>query len=475
MKIKSRITLYIVCVGFFSSLIIASFLLYEALEQPIRILDSMLREDGRRTVSKLEKTGGADIGGPDDLSDTDGWRTRSVWINVFDTGRGETVYASRFEGISPMRPLETGKKAIIRVADPSAPAQAGKEKKIALRAMRFAVEMGDRAYEVQIARPIDKLYEEILEMLAALTLGLVLAIAASFALARVVSDKILRPISDIKELACKISDENLEERIPVGSENDELAGLAETLNGMLDRLHRSFLLQREFLYDTSHELKTPLTTMRLAVESLRQQESCAGIDADEETVSRLESQIWRMDKLVNDLLTLSALEASYDINESVVDLGEIISRLTDDYAFMAEAKGINIAARLPERPVIIAGDREKLRRALSNVLDNAIKYNVENGEVDVNVTEVPDGVTVVVENTGAGLSREETERVFDRLYRVEKSRTFSEAWGTGLGLAIVKKAIELHGGKVFFESEGTGKNRFTIFLPIRKKGNSSKG
>lgn len=475
MKIKSRITLYIVCVGFFSSLIIASFLLYEALEQPIRLLDSMLREDGRRAVLQLEKTGGTDIGGPNDLSDTDGWRSRSVWVNVFDAERGETVYVSRFEGISPMMPLETEKKAVIRVADPSAPEQAGKEKKITLRAMRFAVKRDGRTFEVQIARPIDKLYEEILEMLAALALGLILAIAASFALARIASDKILRPISDIKELACKISDESLEERIPVGSENDELAGLAETLNGMLDRLHRSFLLQKEFLYDTSHELKTPLTTMRLAVESLRQQESGAGIDADDETVSRLESQIWRMDKLVNDLLTLSAMEANYGINESVVDLGEIITRLTDDYTFMAEAKGINIAARLPERPVIITGDREKLRRALSNVLDNAIKYNTENGAVDVNVAETSGGVTVVVENTGASLSREEVERVFDRLYRVEKSRTFSEAWGTGLGLTIVKKAIELHGGKVLFESDGTGKNRFTIFLPIHKKRNSSKG
>lgn len=244
---------------------------------------------------------------------------------------------------------------------------------------------------------------------------------------------------------------------------------------MLDRLQRSFLLQREFLYDTSHELKTPLTTMRLAVESLRRYEYDAVTDMDEETVSRLESQIWRMDKLVNDLLTLSAMEASYDINESVVDLGGMILRLIDDYSFMAEAKGINIVGSLPEQPVIIGGDREKLRRALSNVLDNAIKYNVANGEVDIKVTEAPDGVTIIVENTGACLSREEAGRVFDRLYRVEKSRTFSEAWGTGLGLAIVKKAIELHNGMVFFESAGTGKNRFTIFLPIRKKRNPSKG
>lgn len=462
MKIKTRITLYIVCVCLFASIIISSFLLYEALEQPIRILDGVLYEDGHRIVSQLA----AGMGGTGERQRTaSGWRP-PVWISVYDTELGKTVYVSENERISPMRQLEPGKKGIMRVAHPLPPEPLGREKIVILRARSFAVVSEGRTFNVQTARPMEKLLKEILEMLAALAVGLICAVAASFALARVASKRILRPIKEIKELAHKISDENLDERIPVSAEKDELSELAETLNSMLDRLHRSFLLQKEFLYDTSHELKTPLTTMRLAVESLRSHESQGDVDADDETVSRLESQIWRMDKLVHDLLTLSALEASNAINESAVDLKAGILRLVDDYAFIAEAKSIDLTCRLPEHPVVVRGDSEKLLRVFSNVLDNAIKYNnAEGGEVGVSMTETADGVVIVVENTGPSLSPEEAERVFDRLYRVERSRTFSATWGVGLGLTIVKKAVELHGGRIIFESRENGRNRFTIVLP----------
>lgn len=471
MKIKSRITLYIVSVGFFASLVISAVLMYEALEQPIRIIDGMLYEDGRRTVSLLVKEREMGLETPEGLIGAVDTLFPYVWIDVYDVALGSTVYKSPWARFTPMETLPLGKKSIVRVKDGyqfSRTASMQKERKRVLRAARFDVESSAGLFYVQIARPMEKLYEEIVEMFIAVVTGLILSVLASFAMARIASKKIIRPIGEIKDLARKISDENLASRIPVGAEKDELSELAETLNGMLDRLQRSFSTQKEFLYDTSHELKTPLTTMRLAVESLRPRVS-ADDGGGEDTLSRLESQIWRMDRLVKDLLNLSAMEADGAINESKIDIGEMISGLADDYRFMAEEKGIRMTAQLPALATIIDGDREKLRRAFSNILDNAIKYNVKNGEVGVKVTETTDGVTIVVENTGASLPKEEAERVFDRLYRGEKSRTFSETGGFGLGLTIAQKAVELHKGKIFFESGEQGRNRFVIFLPANKK------
>lgn len=465
MKIKSRITLYIVSVGFFASLIISAVLVYEALEQPLRIIDGMLYEDGQRTVSLLVKAGEMAWEKPEELISAADPLSRNVWIEVYDTESGNTLYQSVWAGTVPMEAVQLGKKSIVRIADISRIPQAGqKGKKRVLRAARFEVERGNRLFYVQTARPMEKLYEEIIEMLAAVAIGLILSVLASFTMARIASGKILSPIGEIKDLARKISDENLAERIPVGTEEDELSELAETLNGMLDRLQRSFSMQKEFLYDTSHELKTPLTTMRLAVESLRSKVSDGGGET-KDTVCRLESQIWRMDRLVKDLLNLSAMEACNGINESAIDIGGILTGLVDDYRFMAEERDISMVADLPARAIVISGDRERLQRAFSNVLDNAIKFNVRGGEVSIKVTENRDGITIIVENTGASIPKEDAERVFDRLYRGEKSRTTG---GFGLGLTIAKRAVELHSGKVFFESGEKGKNRFIIFLPAKK-------
>lgn len=460
MKIKSRITLFIVCVGFFSILIVSLVLLREMLEQPLRVLDDILREDARRTVFVLARERGDGSGNV--YTENDLSYNNLLWIEVYgDVSRQDLIYRSPLAKMLPMDPVPPGKKAVLRV--PAAPEQENGEKKLIFRVINYEAEQDGRAYWVQIARPMGKLYEEFIESIIWAALGLAISVLVSFALAREASKRIIRPIGEIERLARKISDKNLQERIPVGEENDELSVLADTLNLMLDRLQNSFSLQKEFLYDTSHELKTPLTTMRLAVESLRSRQT--GKDkADEETILCLESQIWRMDRLVRDLLHLSAMEARNDINESSVNLGEMISELIDDYRIMAEGKDIDMTLKLPGNEIIFSGDREKLRRAFSNVLDNAIKYGIGGGYIHIEAAKTSEGFVITVENSGAEVDAEEAERIFDRFYRGEKSRSFSEDGGFGLGLAIVKKSVEIHKGKVRFESNA-GINRLTIFLP----------
>jgi signal transduction histidine kinase len=293
--------------------------------------------------------------------------------------------------------------------------------------------------------------------------GLIFSSLALIFISYFVAGKILGPIATIKDLAQNISEKNLDNRIPVGEQNDELNGLARTINRMLDRLQHSFIRQREFLFDTSHELKTPLTTMRLAVDEI-----CAS-DGEElssllrHKLLRLNKQVLRMERLVKDLLNLSSLESVPGLDRQRVELTALLSSLVEEYRFLADAYNINMDVHLPKQ-LFIQGDEEKLHRAFSNILDNAIKYNVEGGRIELTGEQSAGWQVVSVGNMGPGVPEAEIPYVFDQFYRLEKSRSI-EHGGSGLGLAIVKKIIELHGGSVKFESERECWTKVTVSLP----------
>jgi signal transduction histidine kinase len=318
---------------------------------------------------------------------------------------------------------------------------------------------------------IRNLEEEIREILVVVVSILILVTLALIALMRVIAGKILRPVELIREMAQNISDKNLAMRIPVSKERDELADLSDTLNLMLDRLQLSFTKQKDFLFDTSHELKTPLTTMRLAIEDLCASEEIAGLPENKrENLFRLESQVLRMERLVKNLLSLSSLEALRGVKMNTVPLSDVLPPLIDEYRFLAECRNIKIETDLPEG-LTIRGDGEKLRRAFSNVLDNAIKYNTDSGSgaISIAASRSQDSLTVVISSTGEPVPPDEFQKIFEQFYRVDKSRSLLKG-GSGLGLAIVKKTIELHGGEVRFESvdcESRNLNRLIMSFPVR--------
>jgi two-component system OmpR family sensor kinase len=171
--------------------------------------------------------------------------------------------------------------------------------------------------------------------------------------------------------------------------------------------------------------------------------------------------------LVKDLLNLSALETLTGINRKPVQITVLLSSLAEEYRFLANAHNITMDVRLPKQ-LVIQGDAGKLHRAFSNILDNAVKYNVEGGRIELTADQSVTEQTVTVANTGPGVSEAEIPKVFDQFYRVEKSRSIMHG-GSGLGLAIVKKIIDLHGGKVDFESQQGGWTRVTVRLPKRRK------
>jgi signal transduction histidine kinase len=310
---------------------------------------------------------------------------------------------------------------------------------------------------------MEKLKEEIRDLVLGIVFGLVLSTLALIAISRLVAGRILHPIGAMKDLAQDISDKNLDQRIPAGEGRDEFSELARTINRMLDRLQHSFVRQREFLFDTSHELKTPLTTIRLAVDEINARHGEELPPFAAENLTRLNHQVWRMERLVKDLLSLSSLETLTRIDTAPVHITHMLTSLAEEYQFLADAHGIRIRLSLPEG-LIIQGDGEKLNRAFSNILDNALKYNVDGGWVDVTGRQSEGELAITVANSGPGLAEADIPRVFDQFFRGEKSRSEAHG-GSGLGLAIVKRIVALHHGEVTLESEQGAWTRIAVHLP----------
>ena len=466
MTVKTRITLFIVGAGFIASLLFSVVVFLELIEQPIKILDTMLEEEAYGiTGMVLERQNALSASPPGAPMPA----LSPYWIEIYGQNHHKLLYRSKLAGSIKLAPVAAGKSAIVTVPASAYHIKPGADdrRKLTFRVKTFLIKLEGRTFTVQIARPMGKLEEEIRELVLGVISALLLSTLALVAVSRFVAGKILKPVGAMQNLAREISEKNLERRIPVGAGHDEFNQLAGTINGMLDRLQNSFSRQRNFLFDTSHELKTPLTTMRLAIDDICSDEAEKLPEASRENILHLKNQVLRMERLVKDLLNLSALETLTRIDLKPLRPAEMLSALSADYQIMADARHIRMTLDL-DHSLVVQGDRRKLNRAFSNILDNAIKYNIDGGKVEVSGGQSDAEVAVCVTNTGPGIAAEELPKVFDQFYRVEKSRA-SRYGGSGLGLAIVKRIIELHGGSVSLESRKNEWTRLTVRLPKSRR------
>ncbi|MEJ2586893.1 MAG: HAMP domain-containing sensor histidine kinase [Deltaproteobacteria bacterium] len=454
MTVKTRITLLITGAGLIASLLFSVVVFFEFVEQPFELLDTVLKEEAYQTVWRVVEAEGK--GRPAIPVDH---AMAAYWVRIHEEGTDRPLYQSPLAKSIRLAPVKPDSSAILSVPIP--PGQDNRV--ITLRVKTFRFDLKGKTFVVQIARTMEKLEEEIRDLVMGIVFGLVLSTLALIAISRFVAGRILRPIGAMKDLAQDISEKNLDQRIPVGKARDEFSQLAKTINHMLDRLQYSFARQRDFLFDTSHELKTPLTSIRLAVDEIRTRDRGNLPPFAEENLARLNHQVWRMERLVKDLLNLSSLETLPRIDPGPVYITRMLTSLAEEYQFLAEAHQISIRTRLPEG-LVIQGDREKLNRAFSNILDNALKYNVDGGWIDVESLESDGDLVIRVTNSGPGLAEEDIPRAFDQFFRVEKSRSEVHG-GSGLGLAIVKRIVALHHGEVALESEQGAWTRITIRLP----------
>lgn len=294
---------------------------------------------------------------------------------------------------------------------------------------------------------------------SATALPVLLTLAGFFAY--LLAKRSLSPLQQMAGQAEQITAEQLHQRLPVANPSDELGHLAAVINSVLDRLEESFERLRRFTADASHDLRTPLAALR-AVGEVGLQKSRSPADY-QDTIGSMLEEVGRLTRLVENLLTLSrADQRQIQPALSVFSLNEVVREAANVIEVLAEEKGQTFTMRL-EDAVAVRGDRVLLRQAILNVLHNAVKYSPVQGSVSVWLSHTRDRAQVRISDDGPGIAREHHERIFDRFYRVDVSRT-GEGGGAGLGLSIAKWALELQGGSIAVEENATG-STFCLELP----------
>jgi len=278
----------------------------------------------------------------------------------------------------------------------------------------------------------------------------------------VLARRALGPLERIAERARRITAEELHERLPPETSSVELEQLTTAFNDTLARLEGSFDQLRRFTADASHELRTPLTALRSVGEvGLR-----SGGDADgyREVIGSMLEEVDRLTRLLDELLTLARADAGEArLKPETLDLADLALEVAGHLSVLAEERGQALEVVAPE-PVRVRGDRFVLRQALVNLVDNAIKYAPERTRVRIAAGWRDGSAVLEVSDQGPGIPDEHRDRVFDRFYRVERSRS-REMGGAGLGLSLVRWAAEAHRGRVELDSEEGRGSTFRIVFP----------
>lgn len=270
----------------------------------------------------------------------------------------------------------------------------------------------------------------------------------------------LAPLRAIKAHAVAVTAQRLQACMPVQAVPAEMADLAQALNQMLERLQDDFRRLSEFASDLAHELRTPISNMltQTQVTLATPRENAAYRDILASNAEELQ----RLARMVADMLLLAKTERGVDLpNKECFMAADEAQALLDFYEAVADEKGI--VATLQGNGSI-DGDRLMFRRALSNLLSNALRHVPAGGSVRIIVAEFPNGTEVSVENSGDDIDSQELTRLFDRFYRADRARTHPTADGAGLGLAITKAIVEAHGGQVRVTS-ANGLTSFTLIFP----------
>jgi two-component system OmpR family sensor kinase len=386
------------------------------------------------------------------------------WIKVYNQHL-RPVYQSHLSAVVDL-PLyrnkgDDGYTVATHVSRQIAHLHQDKRDEVHFRVRVMSAQIGGAPYLIQIARPMEELKEEIADLRTGLGMGLVLSTVLLVIVSYILAGRIVRPVADINRLTKEINENTLEKRIPLGTSRDELYELSASLNHMFDRLQYSFAKQKQFLANASHELKSPVAMLRLFFDEASQRQDLP--EAFQHQVISQGEHVLRMDRLVKNLLELSVLELKESVTPEEFSMTDLVRSVLEDFSHIFNEAKLRQETRLPENLKMI-GDKDKIRRMLINILDNAVKYNVENGEVKLDLTEKDDLIRLSLFNTGPGIPKDDREKVFEQFYRVEKSRSLQYG-GAGLGLAIVKQIVRLHQGKVSLESEPGAWTRIDVTLP----------
>ncbi len=301
--------------------------------------------------------------------------------------------------------------------------------------------------------------EALTRLLVLFGIGGPIALAVASAAGWLLAGAALRPVERMRQEAAAISASEPERRLPVPPTGDELARLATTLNGMLERLQEAFGRERRFVDDASHELRTPLGILKAELDlSLSRPRSPQEMEV---TIRRASDETNRLARLAQDLLVLSRAQGGQiPVHREDIDLGEVLEEACRDHRERARAAGVELVVRAPEGQARL--DRARLRQAVENLVDNSLRHVSRGGTIGVTAANDGTKVSVAVRDSGPGFPPEFLARAFEPFARSEANAI--DTTGAGLGLAIVRAVAEAHGGSASAENPVEGGALVTLRL-----------
>lgn len=273
------------------------------------------------------------------------------------------------------------------------------------------------------------------------------------------------PVKGMLKAVDRMAEGKFDEKIKVRG-HDEISELQMAFNTMSGKLQKTDAARAEFVSNVSHELKTPLSSMKVLIESLLLQDNVPE-EMYKEFLGDTNSEIDRLTDIVNHLLSLVKMDVKVlPLKLEEVSLNEMVQNIIKRLLPLADKKGLLLNLNEEKDDILMECDKINITLAISNLIENGIKYTDE-GSVSVTIDSDHQNAYVTIKDTGIGMEEEDTKKIFDRFYRVDKTRA-RETGGTGLGLAITHRAIILHGGSIKVSSEVGVGTTFVVRIPLKQ-------
>ena len=330
-------------------------------------------------------------------------------------------------------------------------------------ALAYPIHANGRAYSVQTGIAVNKS----MVLLSGFGTQLLLLTPAVLVLAAIgghfMSRKALAPVAAIATEARRINDRNLDVRLPIAETKDEIAHLSETLNQMLARVESGVRSIRDFTANAAHELRTPLALIRTEVEVALSAPRAA--EEYREACEQVQMETVRMSGLIDSLLILARADAGMEaLRFELINANRLATELGEKWKTAMRVALLDFKVEVASEQTFVRGDMNALQRLLTILLDNAVRYTQPGGAVNLRVAREGGLVLFTVQDNGIGIAPEHQPRIFDRFYRVDRTRG-NTSRGSGLGLALAKWIAEKHGTSIFLESAVGEGSRFSISLP----------
>ncbi len=310
---------------------------------------------------------------------------------------------------------------------------------------------------ILLAHPIDVIENSLNDLLSTMSTVYVSLVLLTTVAGYLLAKEATKPISEMAEEITKISSNNLNERVRVPKTGDEIENLGKTFNGLLDRVDSAFKRERQFIGDVAHELKTPLATLRGEIELALSRKRAAVEYKTALSETLIDTK--RLGKTLTNILDLAWSQA--DTKTEEVDLTSLTEEIQEIARKLALQKKITIKSKI-KKGVFVNGRKDKLFRAIVNLVDNAIKYTPNKGRVEIDLFGDKDQVVIRVKDSGTGIGKIDLPHIFERFYRGNKTE---KILGSGLGLAITKAIVEAQRGILTVESKKGKGTTATISLP----------